>query len=167
MPNLMNSFLRLFLAFAATVLVTATSALGQQYNPNLFSAMQWRLVGPHRAGRVTTVAGIPGQPAIYYFGTPGGGLWKTTSGGRVWQPIFDDTHQAAIGALALAPSNPNIIYVGTGEQLQGNGVYKSTDGGSTWTNVGLRETNSISSLIIDPRDPNVVLVGAIGPFAPG
>jgi len=83
-----------------------------QYDSAVYSGMQWRLIGPHRAGRVTTVAGIPGRPAIYYFGTPGGGLWKTTTGGRVWQPIFDDTHQAAIGALALAPSNPNIIYVG-------------------------------------------------------
>lgn len=138
-----------------------------QYDSSVYSGMRWRLIGPHRAGRVTTVAGIPGQPAIYYFGTPGGGLWKTTTGGRIWQPIFDDTHQAAIGALALAPSNPDIIYVGTGEQLQGNGVYKSTDGGSTWTNVGLRETNSISSLLVDSRDPNIVLVGAVGPFVPG
>src|SRR5437764_12583065 len=111
----MNSFLRLFLAFAATVLVTATTALGQQYTPNLSSARQWRLVGPHRAGRVTTVAGIPGQPAIYYFGTPGGGLWKTVDGGRIWKPIFDDAHVASIGALAVAASNPDVIYVGTGE----------------------------------------------------
>src|SRR5437867_6624207 len=123
----MNSFLRLSLAFAATVLVTATSALGQQYNSNLFSAMKWRLVGPHRAGRVTTVAGIPGNPSIYYFGTPGGGVWKTVDGGRVWTPIFDDAHVASIGALALAPSNPEIIYVGTGEETVGNGIYKSTD----------------------------------------
>src|SRR5437016_12908820 len=123
----MNSFLRLFLAFAATVLVTATSALGQQYNPNLFSAMQWRLVGPHRAGRVTAVAGIPGQPAIYYMGTPGGGVWKTTDGGQVWQPIFDEADVASIAALALAPTNAHVIYVGTGEQTEGNGVYKSND----------------------------------------
>ena len=133
----------------------------------VYSGMQWRLIGPHRAGRVTTVAGIPGQPAIYYFGTPGGGLWKTTNGGRTWQPIFDSTHQAAIGALALAPSNPNIIYVGTGENLEGNGVYKSTDAGATWSNIGLRETNSITSLIVDPNDPNIVIVGARGPFVPG
>src|SRR5882672_7013956 len=148
-------------------LALSAQQTGQQFGSAVYSGMRWRLIGPHRAGRVTTVAGIPGQPAIYYFGTPGGGLWKTTTGGRVWQPIFDDTHQAAIGALALAPSNPNIIYVGTGEQLEGNGVYKSTDGGSTWANVGLRETNSISSLIVDPHDPNVVLAGAVGPFAPG
>jgi photosystem II stability/assembly factor-like uncharacterized protein len=154
---------------ASLVFTSAISAQqsGQQYDSEVYSGMRWRLIGPHRAGRVTTVAGIPGQPAIYYFGTPGGGLWKTTSGGRVWQPIFDGTHEAAIGALALAPSNPNIIYVGTGEQLEGNGVYKSTDAGSTWTNVGLRETNSVTSIIVDPRDPNIVLVGTVGQFVPG
>src|SRR6476659_7491126 len=157
-----------------TLLLTTFSLLGflgavaaQQASSPLYSGMQWRLLGPHRAGRVTTVAGIPGQPAIYYFGTPGGGLWKTTNGGRIWQPIFDSTHQAAIGALALAPSKPNIIYVGTGENLEGNGVYKSTDAGVTWSNIGLRETNSITSLIVDPNDPNTVIVGARGPFVPG
>jgi photosystem II stability/assembly factor-like uncharacterized protein len=161
----------IFLVSLVTNVAFTSTISGQQSGGKsesaVYSGMRWRLIGPHRAGRVTTVAGIPGQPAIYYFGTPGGGLWKTTNGGRVWQPIFDDTHQAAIGALALAPSNPDIIYVGTGEQLQGNGVYKSTDGGGTWTNVGLRETNSISSLIVDPRDPNIVVAGAIGPFVPG
>ncbi|MEP6818303.1 MAG: hypothetical protein ABJA18_02145 [bacterium] len=160
----------MFFVSAVVILELIVAAVAQQTAVRdagaVYSGMQWRLIGPHRAGRVTAVAGIPGQPAIYYFGTPGGGLWKTTSGGRVWQPIFDDTHQAAIGALALAPSNPNIIYVGTGEQVQGNGVYKSTDGGSSWTNIGLRETNSISSLIVDPHDPNIVLVCAIGPFVP-
>src|SRR5437588_7591291 len=162
---MINSFLRLFLAFSTTVLITATSGLGQQYNSNLFSAMQWRLVGPHRAGRVTTVAGIPGKPAIYYFGTPGGGLWKTTDGGRVWKPIFDDAQVASISALAVAASNPNVVYVGTGEYLEGNGVYKSTDGGATWMNVGLQDVHHISAIIIDPRDPNIALVGSYDVFA--
>jgi photosystem II stability/assembly factor-like uncharacterized protein len=156
----------MFLLAMICLAVNVQVVMPQSTSP-IYSGMQWRLIGPHRAGRVTAVAGIPGQPSIYYFGTPGGGLWKTTSGGRTWQPIFDATHEAAIGALALAPSNPNIIYVGTGEQLQGNGVYKSIDAGATWVNVGLRETNSISSLIVDPRDPNVVLVGAVGQFGPG
>ena len=152
---------------ALAICMFSLSAFAQIDRSAVYSGMQWRLIGPHRAGRVTAIAGIPGQPAIYYFGTPGGGVWKTINGGRSWFPIFDSTHEAAIGALALAPSNPNIVYVGTGEQLQGNGVYKSTDAGATWTNVGLRETNSISSLIVDPKDPDVVLVGAIGPFGAG
>jgi photosystem II stability/assembly factor-like uncharacterized protein len=140
-------------------LIVSTTAFTQQYDPQSFAAMKWRLVGPHRAGRVTTVAGIPGNAAVYYFGTPGGGLWKTVDGGRTWQPIFDDVHVASIGAVAVAPSNPKVIYVGTGDQLEGNGVYRSTDAGQTWKNVGLRDVHHISSVIIDPRDPNIVLVG--------
>src|SRR2546430_11759263 len=161
----MNRFLHFPLVIFSIVLITATAAFAQ-YNPESYSALKWRLIGPHRAGRVTCVAGIPGKPAIYYFGTPGGGVWKTTNSGRVWKPIFDDVHVASIGALALAPSNPEIVYVGTGEQTQGNGVYKSTDGGKTWTNVGLRETHYITSIIVDPRDPNIILVGAFGEQTP-
>src|ERR1051325_9973212 len=92
--------------------VAATTALAQQYEPNSFSAMKWRLVGPHRAGRVTAVAGIKGDPTTYYFGTPGGGLWKTIDAGRVWKSIFDDAHVAPIGAVVVAPSNSKILYVG-------------------------------------------------------
>ncbi len=150
----MNLFSR-FLLFVC--IAGATSTAFAQYHPETFSAMKWRLIGPHRAGRVTSVAGIPGNPAIYYFGTPGGGLWKTSDGGRTWKPIFDDAHTPSIGAVAVAPSNPNIVYVGTGEQLEGTGVYKSTDAGATWTNVGLIEVRHVSSIIIDPRDPNIVL----------
>src|SRR5438132_13966472 len=111
---------RLLLALFSSLLITETATVAQPYNPESFSAMKWRLVGPHRAGRVTTVAGIPGNPSIYYFGTPGGGLWKTVDGGRTWKPIFDEVHVPSIGALALAPSNPNIVYVGTGDQLVGD-----------------------------------------------
>ena len=157
--------LRLAILFGC-LLALCTVSLAQQYSSDLYSGLRWRLVGPHRAGRVTAVAGVQGQPAIYYIGTPGGGVWKTTDGGRVWKPIFDDAHVASIGALALAPSNPDVIYVGTGEQTEGNGIYKSTDGGRTWTNVGLSETHFISSIIVDPRDPNIVLVGAVGDFGP-
>jgi photosystem II stability/assembly factor-like uncharacterized protein len=166
-PHCQKASLKLFaLLFGCALLFTSVAADGQQYDTNLYAGMQWRLIGPHRAGRVTAVAGIPGQPAIYYMGTPGGGVWKTIDGGRVWKPIFDDAHVASIGAIALAPSNPEIVYVGTGEQTQGNGVYKSTDGGKTWTNTGLRETHYISSVIVDPRDPNIVLVGAFGEQTP-
>jgi photosystem II stability/assembly factor-like uncharacterized protein len=141
-------------------LVMCVSA--QQFDTKQYSAMQWRLIGPFRAGRVTSVAGIPGDVSTYYMGTPGGGVWKTTDGGVIWKPIFDEAHVASIGALALAPSNPDIVYVATGEQTDGNGVYKSTDAGKTWTNIGLRETKILSSVIVDPKDPNVVYVGAMG-----
>lgn len=113
------------------------------------------------------MAGVPEQPNIYYFGTPGGGVWKTTDGGQVWEPIFDQEHVASIGAMAVASSNPNVIYVGTGEQTQGNGVYKSTDAGATWTNIGLKETHTITGILVDPRDPDVVLVAAAGDMASG
>lgn len=131
-------------------------------DPSLYSAMRWRLIGPHRAGRVTSVAGIPGDPATFYMGTPGGGVWKTTDGGQVWKPIFDSQRVASIGAVAVSPSNPSIVYVGTGEQTPGNGIYKSTDAGTTWTNIGLADTRYISSIFIDPRNPDVVVVGVIG-----
>src|SRR5947209_8429565 len=150
----------------ACALSAGGAAVGQQYGPDLYSGMRWRLIGPFRAGRVTAVAGILGRPAVYYMATPGGGVWKTTNGGLVWKPIFDDARVASVGALALAPSNPEIIYVGTGEQTEGDGVYKSTDGGATWTNIGLRETHYITSIIVDPNDPNVVLVGAFGDQTP-
>ena len=148
-----------FAVFFVILFASAVFGFSQQYDPAAFAAMKWRLVGPHRAGRVTTVAGIPGNPSIYYFGTPGGGLWKTIDGGRSWKPIFDEVHVPSIGALALAPSNPNIIYVGTGDQLEGDGVFKSTDAGATWKNTGLRDVHHISSLVIDPRNPDIVLVG--------
>jgi photosystem II stability/assembly factor-like uncharacterized protein len=149
-----------------SIALAATTALAQ-YNPESFSAMKWRLVGPHRAGRVTCVAGITGKPAIYYFGTPGGGVWKTTNGGRVWKPIFDDARVASIGALALAPSNPDIVYVGTGEETVGNGVYKSIDAGKSWTNIGLRDGRYISQIIVDPKNPDIVLVSARDYFRAG
>ena len=155
---------RLLLTVAAVgaALLISTSVFAQQVNPDLFSGMKWRLIGPHRGGRVTAVAGIPGNPAVYYMGTPGGGVWKTTDGGEVWKPIFDSVPVASIGALALAPSNPEILYVGTGEQTEGNGVYKSTDGGATWKNVGLEDTQLITAVLVDARNPDVVLVGARG-----
>jgi photosystem II stability/assembly factor-like uncharacterized protein len=144
------------------VVLLAASGMAQEIAPNLLQAMQWRLIGPHRGGRVTSVAGVPSQPTVYYIGTPGGGVWKTEDAGQVWKPIFDQEHVASIGAVAVAPSDPKVVYVGTGEQTQGDGVYKSTDAGSTWTNVGLHETHMITGIVIDPRNPDVVLVGAAG-----
>ncbi len=147
----------------------AFSLAAQPYSPSLYQAMRWRQVGPFRAGRVTAVAGIPGNAAIYYMGTPGGGIWKTVDGGVVWTPIFDRVPISSVGAIAVAPSNPDILYAGTGDVSMvggsvnmGDGVYKSTDAGKTWQHVGLDETEHIGNLWIDPKNPDVVIVAALG-----
>jgi photosystem II stability/assembly factor-like uncharacterized protein len=146
----------------------ATALQENRVEPALFSGLRWRSIGPFRAGRVNGVAGVPGQPSVFYSGSVGGGVWKTTNAGRTWFPIFDSQPIASIGAIAVAPSNPSIVYVGTGEadmrsQISfGNGVYKSTDAGSTWTHVGLDATRQIGKVIVHPRDPNVVFVAALG-----
>jgi photosystem II stability/assembly factor-like uncharacterized protein len=145
----------------------APVALAQTVNPDTFSAMRWRLIGPHRAGRVSAVAGVPGQTAVYYIGTPGGGVWKTTDAGRVWTPIFDHVHISSIGAVVVAPSNPNIVYVGTGEQTQGDGIYRSNDSGATWTNIGLPQSHVITGMFVDPKDANIVVVAVEGDVASG
>lgn len=132
------------------------------------AAMRWRLVGPFRGGRVVTAAGVKDRPNLYYFGAVGGGVWKTTNAGLTWTPIFDAQPVQSIGALAIATSNPDIIYVGTGEPdfrsdlSSGNGMYKSTDAGQTWQPIGLEETRQIARISIDPRNPDIVLVAALG-----
>ena len=126
------------------------------------------MIGPFRGGRAVAVAGVPGDPGTFYFGSVGGGVWKTTDAGMVWTPLFDRQPAPSIGAIAVAPSMPNVVYAGTGEadirsQIGfGDGIYKSTDAGQTWTNVGLRDTRQISKIVIDPRDPNTVFVAALG-----
>ncbi len=126
------------------------------------------MIGPFRGGRSIAVTGIPDQPNTYYFGSVGGGIWKSTNSGRTWQPIFDGQPIASIGALAIAPSDPNVLYAGTGEAdwrsdlTYGDGVYKSTDGGKTWNNIGLRDSRHISRIIVDPRNAGTVLVAAMG-----
>jgi len=150
------------IAILAALLCSTPGLIAQEVSPGLLQAMKWRLIGPFRGGRVTSVCGIPSQPDTYYMGTPGGGVWKTDDGGTVWKPIFDQAGVASIGALAVSPSNPNIIYVATGEQTPGNGVYKSTDGGATWTSLGLSATHVIRALLVDPNNSDVVLVGAGG-----
>ncbi len=139
-----------------------------------WKALEYRLVGPFRGGRVVAVTGVVGQNNTYYFGAVAGGVWKTTDGGLNWRPLFDKQKDAspAIGAIAVAESDPNVIYVGTGEAcirgnvVGGNGVYKSIDAGKTWKSVGLGDTHAIGRLIVDPRNPDVVFVAALGhPFA--
>jgi photosystem II stability/assembly factor-like uncharacterized protein len=148
--------------FLVLVIAAGFSAAAQQIGANSLQGMQWRLIGPHRGGRITAVSGVPSQPSIYYVGTPGGGVWKTEDGGQVWKPIFDHEGVASIGAVVVAPSDPRIVYVGTGEQTQGDGVYKSTDAGATWINIGLRDSHIITGIIVDPRNPDIVLVGVAG-----
>ena len=158
---------RYFLAFLFA-LACLSFAPAQTVSPELFSALKWRLIGPFRGGRAVAVAGIPGNATTFYFGAVDGGIWQTTDAGVVWKPIFDSQHVASIGALAVAPSDPQVIYAGTGESdirsdlSSGDGVYKSTDGGQTWSNIGLRDTKQISRIMIDPRDSKVVYVAALG-----
>ena len=138
-----------------------------------FKGMRYRLIGPFRGGRCIAVAGVPGNPDTYYFGAAGGGVWKTTDAAVSWTPLFDREAAFSIGAIAVAPSDPNVVYVGTGETAlrgdiaQGDGVYKSLDAGKTWKNVGLRDTRAIGKILIHPRNPEIVLVAALGhPFGP-
>jgi photosystem II stability/assembly factor-like uncharacterized protein len=150
------------LAFLCLWLTNAIPTVAQEITPGLLDAMHWRLIGPFRGGRVTSVCGIPSQPNVFYMGTPNGGVWKTDDAGQVWRPIFDREPVASIGAVVVSPSDPNIVYVGSGEQSRGDGMYKSTDAGKTWTNIGLRKTHYISGLLIDPHNPDIILVGALG-----
>ncbi|HZQ18184.1 MAG TPA: hypothetical protein VFA90_05640 [Terriglobales bacterium] len=157
------------LAFAlSTLFLSAQILAAETYDQKLFGAMHWRNVGPFRGGRVLAVAGIPGDPDTYYFGAVAGGVWKSTDGGVNWKPLFDHESTSSIGAIAVADSDHNVIYVGTGEACirgnmsYGDGVYKSLDGGQTWKNVGLRDTQHIGAIIIDPKDPNTVFVAALG-----
>ena len=156
------------LLFAVGVVPWRPARAQQQIPESLYSALKWRSIGPYRAGKVNAVAGVPANPAIYYFGADGGGVWKTTDGGTVWKPIFDGQPVASIGALALAPSNPNIIYVGTGvnglysDISYGNGMYRSSDGGESWQHIGLEDSRHIARILVDPRNPDIVLVAAMG-----
>jgi len=137
--------------------------------PEIFQNLNWRNIGPaNMMGRVTDVEGVPGDPNILYVGSASGGVWKTENGGTTWIPIFDDQPVSSIGDLALEPGNPDVIYVGTGESNVrnsisfGNGVYKSTDGGKTWVHLGLEATERISRIVIDPKNPRTIFVGALG-----
>ena len=148
--------------------LTGVLAQPARVDASLYSGLRWRMIGPFRGGRVNGVSGVPGQPNVFYMGSVGGGVWKTTNAGRTWLPIFDSQPIASIGAVAVAPSRPDVVYVGTGEadmrsQISyGNGMYKSTDAGKTWTHIGLEPTRQIGKVIVDPRDPNVVFVAALG-----
>ena len=146
--------------------VGARAALNEAPDDQLFSALRWRNIGPFHGGRVSAVTGAIGQPGTFYLGAPAGGAWKTTNAGVSWLPIFDQfTNVDSVGAIQVAPSDPNIVYLGTGDSVggsSGDGVYKSTDAGKTWTHIGLEETTKINKMVVDPKDPNLVVVSAQG-----
>ncbi|KPJ83312.1 MAG: hypothetical protein AMS18_17565, partial [Gemmatimonas sp. SG8_17] len=144
-------------------------ARAQTYPEKLYDALRWQNVGPARGGRSIAVAGSAARPLEYYFGATGGGLWKSTDGGNNWRPVTDgQINSASVGAVQVCEANPDVVYIGTGETelrgnvMQGDGVYKSTDGGSTWQHMGLAETQNIARVRIHPTDCNTVWVAAFG-----
>src|SRR6202047_5037203 len=149
---------------AASPAPTSAGAIDEK----LFKGMQWRQIGPFRGGRALAIEGIPGEPDTYYFGAVAGGVWKTIDGGANWTPLFDKENISSIGAIAVAASDHNVVYVGTGEAAicgnttYGTGVYKSIDAGKTWKNVGLKDTHQVGALIVDPKNADIVLVAALG-----
>src|SRR5438477_8189314 len=167
MPTRLSGFALPFVTFGA--FVTFWPSAPPPVAPALLSGLVWRNLGPFRGGRISAVSGVIGQPGVFYIGLPLGGVWKTTSVGETWSPIFDDvTAASSVGALEVAPSDANVIYVGMGDLIaggginEGNGVYKSVDAGKTWQHLGLDGTRQIPSILVDPRDPNLVLIAAQG-----
>src|SRR5437762_5882113 len=176
----------LFLSFSpAANTQELDQKVGQRFDQKFYSEMRWRCIGPFSGGRAVAVSGVPhqtspgsGQAGIFYMAAVNGGVWKTTDFGNTWNPIFDDQPTGSVGALAVAPSDPNIIYVGSGEGLQrpdlatGDGIYKSTDAGKTWTHLGseregLRNAQQITAILVDPKNSNRVFVAAEGhPYGP-
>jgi len=178
-----NKRLLCILLASFCVLLFPFALSAQQYDPAMYQELRWRMIGPFRGGRTVAISGVPGQPNVFYMAPNNGGVWKTTDFGRTWNPIFDDQpnddqpkddqRSGSIGALAVAPSSPNTIYVGSGEGLRrpdlsvGDGIYKSTDAGCTWQHLGLRDAQQIGSIIVDPKDANRLFVGALGhPYGP-
>ena len=153
--------------------VTAIPSCAQQYEQRLFSELRWRCIGPFRGGRTVAITGVPHQPNIFYMAPVNGGVWKSDDFGNTWNPIFDGQPTGSVGAIAVAPSDSNIIYVGSGEGLQrpdlsvGDGIYKSTDAGKTWTHLDLSDAQQITAIVVDPKNPDRFFVSAEGhPYGP-
>jgi photosystem II stability/assembly factor-like uncharacterized protein len=153
--------------------ILSIQLFSQTFPEKLFNDMRWRMIGPHRGSRTVGAVGVPQQPNVFYIGVNNGGVWKTTDYGRTWFPIFDDQRTGSIGDVIVAPSNPNVLYVGSGEGLQrpdlsvGDGIYKSIDAGKTWVNLGLKDAQQIGGLAVDPKDENKIFVAALGhPYGP-
>src|SRR5580693_8572108 len=162
------------LRLTATLLAAAAFSATPAIDPAVFGSLQWRSAGPARGGRSLAVAGSVKRPLEYYFGATGGGLWKTTDGGLTWRPVTDGQIQSSsVGAVAVSESNPDVVYIGMGETelrgniMQGDGVYKTIDGGKTWKNMGLVDTQAISRIRVHPTNPDIVYVAAFGhPYGP-
>ncbi|MGC2620977.1 MAG: hypothetical protein WA414_18180 [Acidobacteriaceae bacterium] len=163
---MVRSFWSVRHALIGSGMLVSVLGAGAQVNPNLYAGLQWRNVGPFHGGRISSVSGVIGDPGTFYMGAPQGGIWKTTSAGVTWFPIFDqETSVDSVGAIQVAPSSPSIVYAGAGDPIGGslgNGMWKSTDGGKTWQHIGLEDTVKIDSIVVDPQDPDLVLVSALG-----
>ncbi len=166
----MNSKKALFLL---ATLVSSVSLIAQTMDNSLFAGLRYRNIGPHRAGRTVGITGVASQPNVFYIGVNNGGVWKTTDYGHTWNPIFDAQKTGSVGDVIVAPSNPNVVYVGSGEGIQrpdlsiGDGLYKSTDAGKTWTRLGLNDAQQIGGLSVDPINENRIFVAALGhPYGP-
>ncbi len=164
---------RVFVCVAISIATAFTAGLSAQVPENTYQDLHWRMIGPFRGGRTRAAAGVPSQPNLFYMAQVNGGVWKSDDYGRTWNPIFDHESTQSIGAITVAPSDPNIIYVGSGEGLHrpdlsvGNGIYKSVDAGKTWTHLGLEDGQQIPAIAVDPRDPNKVFAAVLGhPYGP-
>src|SRR5213596_718365 len=167
MPTRLSGFALLFVTFGA--FAASWPSAPPPVVPGLLSGLVWRNLGPFRGGRISAVSGAIGQLGVFYIGLPACGVWKTTSAGETWTPIFDAiTAASSVGAVEVAPADPNVIYVGMGDLIsggginEGNGVYKSVDAGRTWQHLGLDSTKQIPSILVDPHDPNLVMIAAQG-----
>jgi len=155
-------------AFAVQISPAQAQSVTPRFGDKFFQELRWRAIGPHRGGRALAVTGVRGQPELFYFGSVDGGVWRSNDAGRTWNPIFDSQSIGSIGAIAVAPSNPEVIYVGSGEAdmrsniAYGDGMYKSADAGKSWTHIGLTDSRQIARILVDPADPNKVFVAVLG-----
>ncbi|MFI5181267.1 MAG: WD40/YVTN/BNR-like repeat-containing protein [Thermoanaerobaculia bacterium] len=163
----------LFRILAFALVGTPALAMAESYPPDLFRELHWRMIGPFRGGRTCAATGVPGRRGVYVIGVCNGGVWRTTDFGVTWRPLFDGQPTQSVGSVAVAPSDPDVLYVGSGEGLQrpdlsvGDGLYRSTDGGKSWIHGGLRDGQQIPAILVDPRKPETILVAVLGhPFGP-
>ena len=171
--NLKGSAKMVRALFLLVTLIASAYIQAQTMDQSLFGGLKYRNIGPHRAGRTVGISGVASQPNIFYIGVNNGGVWKTTDYGHTWNPIFDAQKTGSVGDVIVAPSNPNVIYVGSGEGIQrpdlsiGDGLYKSTDAGKTWMHLGLNDAQQIGGLSVDPKNENRIFVAALGhPYGP-